>query len=171
MQINEILTFFFKKKYPLFEETINFNSKLNNICLTYQYPNPFNEIFLGIDWLSIHFFSLLNSELLFNILIRILLEHSIIFLSEYIQHLTITVLGFSYLIRPFTWPFIIIPNLPIDLMNMIDSPVPYLIGILGDKNLKKEMIKKWGRDRHFDILYIGENKIEFIVIFSFIHFH
>ena len=57
------------------------------------------------------------------------------------------------------------------MMDMIDSPVPYLIGILGDKNLKNEMIKKWGRERHFDILYIEENKVEFIVRFHSINFY
>lgn len=38
------------------------------------------------------------------------------------------------MIQPFKWPFIIIPNLPLDLLNMIESPVPFLIGILSNSN-------------------------------------
>ena len=36
------------------------------------------------------------------------------------------------------WPFILIPNLPLELLNILDSPVPFLIGILGNDNFEKE---------------------------------
>lgn len=159
VQINEVLNFYHTRPYPHFEEMINFKSDLNNVFANYKYPNPFNEIFLAINWLAKHFFSLIDYETLFNILIRILAENSIIFISDNIQHLTITVLGFSYLIQPFKWPFIIIPNLPIELMNMIESPVPFLIGILGDINLKKKLTGN-KQPHNYDIVYIGGNKIE-----------
>ena len=44
-----------------------------------------------------------------------------------------------YLINPLVWPFTIIPNLPIDLIEIIDSPLPLLIGMLGNTDLAEEI--------------------------------
>jgi hypothetical protein len=160
-QINEILNFFFESYSPCNEEVIKFKSELNNISCEYKHPNQFNETFLAIEWLSKKFFPLTDSHTLFKILIRILAENSIVFISKNIQNLTSTVLGFSYLIQPFKWPFILIPNLPHELMNMIDSPVPFLIGILGDEQIKKKMIRDSNSSTNYDIVFIDDsNRIE-----------
>lgn len=140
----------------MFEETISFKSSLNSITLNYNYPNPFNEIFLATDWLSKKIFEIFDVETFYAIILRILSENSFIFISEDIQVLTTCVLGFSYLIQPFKWPFIIIPNLPIELKGMIESPVPYLIGILGDSELKKNLLKK--ENIYCDLIYVNANK-------------
>lgn len=161
-QINEILNFAYNKRWPLFQETIYFKSELNNIHFEYTYPNPFNKMFLAVDWLAENFLYLLDYDTFFNILIRVLLESSFIFISDNIQILTATVLGFSYLIKPFKWPFIFIPNLPVDLMNMMESPVPYLIGVLGNDNLKNELQRNT-LISHCEFVEITEKKIDFQV--------
>ena len=46
-----------------------------------------------------------------------------------------------YIINPLIWPFTIIPNLPLNLIEVIDSPIPLLIGMLGKKDLAKEIDK------------------------------
>ena len=43
------------------------------------------------------------------------------------------------MIQPFKWPFIVIPNLPIDLISMLESPVPYIIGILANDSIIKKI--------------------------------
>ena len=43
-----------------------------------------------------------------------------------------------YLINPLSWPFTIIPNLPSNLFEIIDSPIPLLIGVLGNKESAEE---------------------------------
>ena len=45
-----------------------------------------------------------------------------------------------YLINPLSWPFTIIPNLPSNLFEIIDSPIPLLIGVLGNKRVGKSFI-------------------------------
>ena len=67
----------------------------------------------------------------YEIFVRILSEQSFVFISNDIQNLTLTVLGFSFLILPFKWPFILIPNLPFEMMEVLESPVPNIIGIIG----------------------------------------
>ena len=64
-----------------------------------------------------------------------------------------------YIINPFVWPFTIIPNLPQNLIEVIDSPIPLLIGMLGDKKLAKDIHKmRGGRD---DIIIIDKNKLKY----------
>ena len=43
-----------------------------------------------------------------------------------------------------TWPFTVIPNLPQNLIEVIDSPLPLLIGMLGNEKLAKEIEKLRG---------------------------
>jgi hypothetical protein len=116
---------------------------------------------MAVDWLSKIFFKIIDSDALCKIIIRILLEESFIFISENIENLTNIVLGVSYLIKPFKWPFIIIPNLPLDLINVLESPVPYLLGVLGDENSKNNLMNNANIFSH--IAMIKNNKVELIL--------
>ena len=64
-----------------------------------------------------------------------------------------------YIINPLIWPFTIIPNLPQDLIEVIDSPIPLLIGMLGDKNLAKEIDTI--RNGNDNIILIEDNKFKY----------
>ena len=72
-----------------------------------------------------------------------------------------------YIINPLTWPFTIIPNLPQNLIEVIDSPIPLLIGILGNESLAKEIDKLRGGDDNIVIIendkfkYFKEEKLVF----------
>jgi hypothetical protein len=135
-----MLQYFYVKNFPKTEEYIGYKSEVNHIFLNYYHPNKFNEEFLATEWFSKVFFKIIDENFFYTILIRILLEQSFIFIADDIQNLTTLVLGFSYLIKPFSWPFILIPNLPLDLLSMVESPVPFLLGILGDNNFKLTLI-------------------------------
>jgi hypothetical protein len=168
IQLNELLNSFYYRPFPFFEEKVSYKSEYNNIVVNYTYPNTFNAAFIATDWLCKQFFNVIDYNTLFMILTRILLEHSFIFISTDIQLLTATVLGFSYLILPFNWPFIIVPNLPLDLMSMIDSPVPFLIGMLGDDGLRKQL--QMQKTLCSNIVVISKDKYEFYVnIITFTH--
>lgn len=64
-----------------------------------------------------------------------------------------------YIINPLTWPFTIIPNLPQNLIEVIDSPIPLLIGLLGNKKLAEEINKI--REGNDNIIIINGNKIKY----------
>lgn len=70
-------------------------------------------------------------------------------------------LGFYYIIQPFTWPFTIIPNLPLDLCEVIESPVPYIIGVLGDKKIAEGF--KRNPDIKSNIIVLEKNVITIVV--------
>ena len=64
-----------------------------------------------------------------------------------------------YLINPLSWPFTIIPNLPSNLFEVIDSPIPLLIGVLGNKNNAKEIDEL--RNGDYNIIIIENNKLDY----------
>ena len=64
-----------------------------------------------------------------------------------------------YMISPLIWPFTIIPNLPQDLIEVIDSPIPLLIGMLGNVQLAEEIDKI--RNGNDNIIIIEQNKFRY----------
>ena len=73
-----------------------------------------------------------------------------------------------YIINPFIWPFTVIPNLPQNLIEVIDSPLPLLIGMLGNKELAQKIDKiRGGND---NIILIENNKLNYFknekIVFS-----
>ena len=63
-----------------------------------------------------------------NILKAILLEKSIVFVGQ--EHLLASfIFGFNKLIAPFKWCFSIIPIIPVPLLDMLEAPVPLIVGI------------------------------------------
>ena len=61
-----------------------------------------------------------------------------------------------YIINPLIWPFTIIPNLPQNLLEVIDSPIPLLIGMIGDKTLAEKVNKIRGGNNNIIILENGK---------------
>lgn len=82
------------------------------------------------------FFSLLSANDAVNLIKAALLEKTLIFVGP--EHLTSAfTLGLNQLIFPFKWCFSLIPILPIALLDMIDAPVPLIVGIT---KLEYEMV-------------------------------
>ena len=71
------------------------------------------------------------------------------------------------MITPLIWPFTIIPNLPENLMDIIDSPLPMLIGMLGDEKLAEKIQKIRGGENNIiltknnNVKYYKEEKVPF----------
>ena len=82
-----------------------------------------------------------------------------------------------YLINPLIWPFTIIPNLPQNLLEVIDSPIPLLVGMIGDKTLAEKIDKIRGGNNNIIIVennnfsYYKDEKLSFDddPLFSLLH--
>lgn len=75
-------------------------------------------------------FSKFTAPIFFTILHDIFLEQQILFIGNDLQVITFSVLLFSKIISPFVWGFNVIPNLPLEATEMIESPVPFIAGIV-----------------------------------------
>jgi len=57
-----------------------------------------------------------------------MLEKSVIFVGK-ANLISTAIIGFNCLLHPFKWCFAFVPILPHPLIDMIEAPVPLLVGI------------------------------------------
>jgi len=58
-----------------------------------------------------------------------LLEKQIVIVCSNLGMLSASVLSIIPLIRPYQWQSLLMPILPIDMMDFLDAPVPYIVGV------------------------------------------
>ncbi|KAG2307197.1 hypothetical protein Bca4012_083800 [Brassica carinata] len=86
--------------------------------------------------------SLCGSLRLDNVLMILagaLLEKHIVFICSNLGILAASVLSIIPLIRPFRWQSLLMPVLPDDMLEFLDAPVPYIVGV---KNKTSEVQSK-----------------------------
>jgi hypothetical protein len=76
------------------------------------------------------FLSALTPDQFLKILSAIMLEKSLIFVSDNLPLLSSAVLGMQCFILPFKWSYVQIPILPKSLIDMVEAPMPFLVGLL-----------------------------------------
>ncbi|KAL4433553.1 hypothetical protein ABPG74_002950 [Tetrahymena malaccensis] len=132
------------KDLPDFNSSLHFN--IQNERIVSKIPSASNATRLECEWgiyKALQQFDIKNFLFLF---LSLLLEHSLVFVSENITLLTSTLLLFSNsLLKPLKWINPMIFNLPQKLLPILDSPVPILVGI--NKNMS--FIQKEKIDQEF----------------------
>ncbi|CAF1145779.1 unnamed protein product [Rotaria sordida] len=72
----------------------------------------------------------LSTEIIIKIFSSILYEQKIIFIGNELGPLTRLINTFICLLYPFSWPHTYVPILPSLMLDVIQAPTPYIIGIL-----------------------------------------
>jgi hypothetical protein len=94
----------------------------------------------------------------YKILTAVLLERSLIFVSDNVTIISSAILGLKTLIKPFDWCYALIPVLPSPLIDILDTPQPILVGISPkdyeniDLTDDEKSYKTW--------IFLDENRIE-----------
>ena len=98
---------------------------------------------------------MMNLETLYSVWSAVLLERSIVFVSSDLPKLSQAMLGIKSLLTPFRWCHVMIPVLPAALIDIIDAPVPFLVGI------SARQFKTIERDRFDDkvVVQLDEGKL------------
>jgi hypothetical protein len=81
-------------------------------------------------WLAPMFMSALTPETFLKILYCMMLEKSIVFVSDNLPLLSSAILGLQCFLWPFKWSYVQIPILPRSLVEMVEAPMPFLVGLL-----------------------------------------
>lgn len=101
--------------------------------LNETYPNTIDNNESYLCWLLRKVISHYDSSTFFRIMVMVLLEQQVLFYGNNLELITFSSLLFSSIIYPFKWKFPLIPNLPIDQIQMLSSPVPYIAGIQAEE--------------------------------------
>ncbi|EGR32985.1 hypothetical protein IMG5_064390, partial [Ichthyophthirius multifiliis] len=108
--------------------------KFNQETFIYQIPNKDLAKHIEAEWGCSIVLSSLELEQFISIFLSLLLEQSIVFVSNNSALLSSTVLLFHSLLKPFLWPHPLIINLPNNFMHVLDIPIPVLVGLNKDKS-------------------------------------
>ncbi|KAL4225265.1 suppression of tumorigenicity 5 [Mactra antiquata] len=71
----------------------------------------------------------LGSDKLLKVFASILMERSVLFCAKNLSTLSSTIHAIISLLYPFSWQHTFIPVLPADMIDVVCSPAPYIIGI------------------------------------------
>ena len=78
------------------------------------------------------FASLLRCIKIPNLLLLLkllLMERSVLFIGSRVEEVTTSVFAISELLHPYKWASVFIPLLPVSLIDIIESPVPFIAGM------------------------------------------
>ena len=130
--INEDMENLLKQYFAIspLEKKITLSTNLKGF---YNFTVPATEREKALNdllWLSPMILSGLTAEQFFKVLVSILLEKSVIFVSDNIPLLSSAVLGLQVFLNPFKWCHVSIPILPQSLLDMIEAPMPIMVGLL-----------------------------------------
>jgi len=76
------------------------------------------------------FLTSLTADNYLKILYAMMLEKSVIFVSDNLPLLSSAVLGMQCFLLPFKWNYVQIAVLPKSLIEMVEAPMPFLVGLL-----------------------------------------
>jgi hypothetical protein len=110
-----------------FEEKISI--EITNVSIHYTFPSVKNCSFVEAEFGFARILSQFSFEEFLFIFFSILLEQTVVFVSENMSNISACISLFVSLLRPFKWPFPIIYSLPEDCLVMLGSPIPLLVGI------------------------------------------
>jgi hypothetical protein len=92
---------------------------------------------MDTEWLCPCLFSTLRFQDFYWLVMAHMLEKSIVFVSSNLGLLTACVLSLNAIIRPFKWPHLLSPILPFSLREILEAPVPLLIGLASSPPKRK----------------------------------
>ena len=83
-----MLDYIYNKKFPKPNEYFSYCCPLTKITLNYTQPSKYDIPFLPMEYLGPIIFKLLSPKMIIDLLLKILTEQSIIFISENLKNLT-----------------------------------------------------------------------------------
>ena len=120
-EIKEILNYCV---YNSFSKSVSFLTE--KIFVPKSDENFLSWIFSKIIW----FF---DAEVFFGILVRVLLEQKVVFCGNDVELVSFSSLMFAHAISPFKWEFSLVPNLPLQHVDVLQSPSPFIAGLVLEK--------------------------------------
>ena len=83
-----MLNYIYDKKFPKPNEYFSYCCPLTKLSFNYNYPSKYDLPFLPMEYLCPIIFPILSPKIIIDLLLKILTEQSIIFISENLQNLS-----------------------------------------------------------------------------------
>ena len=124
----------------IFSITHKINYFVGKTSISCKLPNIVSD-FCITDVSFRYLFQALSVENVITLLVALLTEQKILFCSEHYVLLITVQQSLIDLLLPFQWPHTYIPIVPSNLLEFVDSPTPYVMGIHNSQleNLESEL--------------------------------
>lgn len=157
-ELELILKNIYENPIPCFSSTLNFpNFDELKAMIEFKIPAENLCVFLEGEWVSSCVFSNLKCEQFISLFLGLMLEKILVFFTKNLAILTSTLMTLICCLKPFTWPYPMIFNIPESLLEFLDSPVPILVGI----NQGKEYIIGKKLDKlHQECIFVNLDDVE-----------
>ncbi|PRP88561.1 hypothetical protein PROFUN_02972 [Planoprotostelium fungivorum] len=127
-EITALLQSYYGKIVPRSGQSLEFELPQEVHSLLFTCPEEDEDILLA-TWCLPVLFSAVKVESVLTLLSAVLQERSIIIECSNCGVLSAVVLSIIPLLRPYVWQGPIIPILPANMMEFLQSPVPYIVGV------------------------------------------
>ena len=131
------------QKSLFFDNLLEFQDQKFPFELSFRIPDFTKSFYLESDWNASLALSNLSPEVFSFVFLSILLENSMVFFSESLGLLTSSLMLFVNLIQPFKWHSPVVFNLPNELFQILESPVPIIVGINREKGFIEGFYQKY----------------------------
>ncbi|KAJ3434648.1 hypothetical protein M0812_01767 [Anaeramoeba flamelloides] len=142
-----------EKKIPKKKRSFQISLTNELIPIDFQIPSNFQFSYAKYGF-GILFGSLTIGNILSTLQV-VLLEKSIVFVSSSLRVLSSSIFAILPLIYPFKWQGALIPVLPPDLLMIIESPVPTIVGVTKFPNAKRF-------NSNFLLVDLDNNKLQYV---------
>ena len=88
----------------------------------------YDPTLIDCEWTCPVLFSLLPFETLYSLVAAVMTERSIVVCGQHLDNVSSCVLALTGLMRPFKWQHLSCPALPAELLDVLEAPVPFLVG-------------------------------------------
>eukprot|EP01102_Stenamoeba_stenopodia_P011916 TRINITY_DN3698_c0_g1_i1.p1 TRINITY_DN3698_c0_g1~~TRINITY_DN3698_c0_g1_i1.p1 ORF type:complete len:807 (-),score=170.17 TRINITY_DN3698_c0_g1_i1:81-2501(-) len=124
----ELLEALYAMTTPSFGERITFTLPGDYLQLEYSVPTAEDPYLISL-WCMEFLTEKLSIGSIVQLLNALLLEKSVVVVGQHYHTLTASVLAVIGLLRPWIWQGTLVTILPHNLKDIIDSPVPYVVGV------------------------------------------
>mmetsp|Transcript_28428 Transcript_28428/g.71405 ORF Transcript_28428/g.71405 Transcript_28428/m.71405 type:complete len:585 (+) Transcript_28428:128-1882(+) len=109
------------------EEKFVFSPRLKPIVLSRPFIDEEEE--MCAEWGLATLLTTIPKKDFYTIFTAVLLERKLIILCKSVHVLSAIILSFIPLLRPFKYQSVLIPVLPSNMLNFLDAPVPFTVGV------------------------------------------
>jgi len=128
-QVLQVLGKYLGLDIPEPDQTINFFVHHGLPALRFKRPAFHDQEYLLSNWSLPLTLYLLSTDNLLTLITACLLEKKVILHSSNVRFLSASVLSIMPLLRPFVYQSVMIPILPEMLLEFLEAPVPFVLGL------------------------------------------
>jgi len=129
IEVISLLSSYYNRKIPGPGDVVSLHVSEELPMILFENEKDFDADRLEAQWFCPTLLSVLHIEDFSFLFGALMCEKSLVIVSKNKAAVTSILLGLRSLLKPFHWPHVLIPLIPTKLLDLLDAPVPILVGV------------------------------------------